>query len=100
MIFLADNASVGHGAILHGCSIGENTIVGMGSIIMDGSTIGRNTMVAAGSLVSEHKTFPDGVLLMGRPAKVVRELTEEEIAHLRLNAQHYVGKAEKYLQAE
>lgn len=82
--------SVGHSVILHGCDIGDFTLVGMGSVIMDLAKIGRNSLVAAGSLVTEESTFEDGVLIMGRPARVVRKLTMEEITKVRQNAEHYL----------
>lgn len=90
---LGNGVTVGHSAILHSATVGDNTIVGMGSILLDGCKIGANTMVGAGTLVSPRKTYPDGVLLLGRPAKVVRSLSEEEIQGLRENADDYVRLA-------
>ena len=84
---VGDYVTIGHNAILHGCEIGDNTIIGMGSIIMDGAVIGKNSLVAAGSLVSKNKVFPEGSLIMGSPAKVKRPLTQEEIAHNLWSAQ-------------
>ena len=89
-IILGDNVTVGHGAILHGCTVGENTVVGMGSILLNGCEVGRNSMVAAGALVPPGKTYPEGSLLIGSPAKVARALTEEEILANRNNAEVYV----------
>ena len=77
---VGDYVTIGHNAVLHGCQIGDNTIIGMGSIIMDGTKIGKNCLVAAGSLIASNKEFPDGCLIMGSPARVKRQLTEEEIA--------------------
>lgn len=71
--------TVGHGAILHGCEIGENTLVGMGSIVMNGAKIGANSVVAAGALVSQGKEFPENSLIMGMPARVMRTLSDEEV---------------------
>ena len=77
-----DRCTVGHGAIVHGCEIGPNTLLGMGAIIMNGAKVGANCVVGAGALVSEGKEFPDGSLVMGMPARVKRELSDEEIARL------------------
>jgi len=71
--------SVGHGAIIHACTVGDNCLIGMNCVIMDGAVIGKNTIIGAMSLVSRNKIIPEGVLVMGSPAKVIRELTEEEI---------------------
>ena len=92
---LGDHVTVGHNAIIHGCQVGDNTLIGMGATVMNGSVIGKNCLVAAGSLVLEHQTIPDGSMVMGRPAKVARPLTEEEIAHLEESAQHYIKTGEK-----
>lgn len=73
------DVTVGHGAILHGCTIGDNVLVGMGSIVMDGACVGRDSLIAAGAIVTEGKEFPPRSLIMGVPAKVVRELTDEQI---------------------
>ena len=85
-VIIGDYVTIGHNAILHGCQIGDNTIVGMGSIIMDGSKVGKNCMIGAGTLIAGNKEFPDGCLIYGNPARVKRELTEEEIAFNRLSA--------------
>lgn len=92
---LGNDVTVGHSAIIHSATVGDNTIVGMGSILLDGCKIGNNTMVGAGTLVSPNKIFPDGVLLLGRPAKVVRQLSEDEIRGLKENADEYVRLARK-----
>lgn len=73
------NVTVGHGAILHGCTIDDNVLVGMGSIVMDGARVGRDCLIAAGAVVTEGKEFPPRSLIMGMPAKAVRELTDEQI---------------------
>ncbi|OOM13559.1 gamma carbonic anhydrase family protein [Clostridium saccharobutylicum] len=78
-IEIGDGCTIGHGAIIHGCKIGSNTLIGMGSIILNGAKIGNNTIVGAGSLVTQNKEFDDGVLIIGNPARAVRKLTEEEI---------------------
>ncbi|AYE33305.1 gamma carbonic anhydrase family protein [Clostridium septicum] len=94
---IGDNVTVGHGAIIHGCEISDNVLIGMGSIILNGAKISKNTIVAAGSLVSQGKTFKEGVLLMGSPAKVVRDLTKEEINSIQTSANNYVALSKKYL---
>jgi len=88
--------SVGHQAMLHSCFIGEGSLIGMQAVLLNNCRIGRNSIVAAGALVPECKIFPDGVLLMGAPAKIVRELTEEEIQKVHHNTQHYVEKAQQF----
>ena len=82
--------TIGHNAIIHGCKIGNRTMVGMGAILLNGCKIGNNSIVGAGALVTEGKEFPDGVLLLGSPAKVVRELTKEEIEKIEQNAITYM----------
>ena len=93
------NVSVGHGAILHGCTIGSNVLSGMGAIVMDGAVINDNSVVGAGALVTQGKEFPAGSLIIGSPARAVRQLKEEDIEKIRENALHYVRKAERALQA-
>lgn len=84
---IGDYVTVGHNAILHGCQIGDHTIVGMGSIIMDGSKIGKNCLIGAGSLIAGRKEFPDGSLILGNPARIKRPLTQEEIAVIEFSAE-------------
>ncbi len=93
---IGDNVTVGHQVTLHGCSIGDNSLIGIQSIVLNGAKIGRNCLVGAGSLVTEGKEFPDGVLIVGRPAKVVRELTPEQIAGLQRSASHYVQQQQRH----
>jgi len=81
--------TVGHKAMLHGCEIGDNSLIGMGATILNGAKIGRNCLIGAGALVTEGKEIPDGSLVMGAPGKVVRELDEEAINALKLSAEHY-----------
>ena len=88
--------TIGHGAIVHGCTVGDNTVVGMGAIVLNGAKIGRNCMVGAGAVVTGKTDAPDGSLLVGSPAKVVRPLTDEEVAGLRRNAGHYIELKEMY----
>ena len=93
---IGDYVTVGHQVMLHGCSIGDNSLIGIGSIVLNNARIGRNCIVAANSLVTERKVFADGVLVMGNPAKVVRELTDDEIAFNRASAEVYVENARHY----
>ena len=89
-LVIGDGVTVGHNAILHGCEIGNNVVVGMGSIVMNGAKIGNDSIVGAGSLVTQDKEFPDGVMILGSPARALRNLTPEEIARNRWNAEEYV----------
>ncbi len=88
--------TIGHQAMLHGCTIGDGTLVGIQAVILNGAKIGRHCIVGAGSLVTERKEFPDGVLIVGSPAKVVRELTAEQVARLQWSAAHYVDQARRH----
>ena len=87
---IGDDVSVGHGAIIHGCRIGHGSLVGMGAVLLDGSEIGPESIVAAGSLVSKNKTFPARSLIQGSPARVIRSVTDEEVAQMREAAAKYV----------
>lgn len=93
---VGDNVTVGHMVMLHGCTIGDESLIGIGATVLNGATIGKNCLVGAGSLVTEGKTFPDGSMIMGTPAKVVKMLTPEQIEGLRRSAQHYVENAQRY----
>ena len=93
---VGDDVTVGHQVMLHGCSIGACSLIGMQSVLLNGAKIGRDSIVGAGALVTEGKEFPDGVLIVGRPAKVVRELTPEQIERLRWSAAHYVEAAARH----
>ena len=95
-VTLARNVSVGHLVMLHGCTIGENSLIGIGAIILNRVTVGRNCLIGAGSLIPEGKTIPDGSLVLGVPGKVVRALTSEEIAMNTWIAEHYMERAERY----
>lgn len=90
---IGDHVTIGHGCIIHGTSIKGNSIIGMGSILLNHSVIGKNTIIGAGSLVTEGKVIPEGELWMGRPAKFARKLTEEEISKIRDSAEHYYENA-------
>ena len=93
---LGDYVTVGHGAIVHGCTVGDNTVVGMGAILLNESRVGKNCIVGAGAVVTGKTDAPDGSMLLGNPARVVRSLTPEELAGLRQSAEHYVELKEAY----
>ena len=90
--------TVGHMAMLHGCNIGDHSLVGIGATLMNGSAVGKDCIVGAHALLTEGKNFPDGVVIMGAPAKIVRELDATDRAKLRANAERYVQRAQRYLQ--
>lgn len=92
---LGKGCTVGHGAIVHGCTVGDNTLIGMGAIILNGAVIGNNCMVGAGALVTGKMNAPDGSLILGNPATVVKPLTQEQIDDIRADAEHYVNLAKK-----
>ncbi|MET0606236.1 MAG: gamma carbonic anhydrase family protein, partial [Beijerinckiaceae bacterium] len=89
-------ATIGHKAILHGCTIGDNSLIGMGAIVLNGAKIGTNSLVGAGALVTEGKEFPANALIVGVPARVVRELDSAAIGRLRMAAENYVQKGRLY----
>ena len=93
---IGKNVTIGHGTIIHGCSISDNVLVGMGSIILNNAKIGNNTIIGAGSLITQGKEFPEGVLILGNPAKVVRKLTQAEIENIQCSADNYVRLSKKY----
>ena len=93
---VGENVTIGHQAMLHGCTIGDGSLIGIGSVILNRAVIGRQSIVGANTLIPEGKVFPDRVLIVGSPGKVVRELTEEEVARLEKSAAHYVGNARRY----
>ena len=95
---VGEYVTVGHMAMLHGCSIGDNSLIGIGATLMNGSAVGKECIVGAHSLITEGKQFPDGVVIMGAPAKVVRELNADDRAKLRANAERYVQRAKRYMQ--
>ncbi len=90
--------TVGHQAMLHGCTIGDGSLIGIQAVILNGAKIGKNSLVGAGALVTEGKEFPDNSLIIGSPAKVVRTLTEEQLAGLKASAASYVERASYYQQ--
>ena len=93
---LGDYVSIGHGAIIHGCEIGNNVIIGMNATVLNNAKIGNDSMVAAGSVVTEGKEFPDRSLIVGTPGKLIRELSDEEVENLKLNALWYVDLSKGY----
>ena len=90
------DCTIGHRAILHGCTIGDNTLIGMGAVVLNGATIGRDCLIAAHALVPEGRAIPDGSLVVGVPAKVVRPLTDAEIARNRVSAEHYAANWKRF----
>jgi carbonic anhydrase/acetyltransferase-like protein (isoleucine patch superfamily) len=90
------NCTIGHRVILHGCTIGEETLIGMGSTILNGAKIGRNCLVGANALVTEGKEFPDGSMIVGSPARVIRTLDEAAFERLRASAEIYVQNARRF----
>ncbi|MEP3440088.1 MAG: gamma carbonic anhydrase family protein [Sulfitobacter sp.] len=90
------NCTIGHKVMLHGCTIGDNTLIGMGATILNGAKIGKNCLIGAGALITENKVIPDGSLVMGVPGKVVRELDAEAIAGLSRSAEHYQQNAARF----
>jgi len=94
---IGNYVTVGHNAILHGVTVSDRVLVGMGAIILDNSVIGSDTIIAAGTLIPPNKKIPSGVMVMGSPGKVVRDLTEEEINSIKDSALHYKEVAESYL---
>ncbi len=93
---IGKGVTVGHGAILHSCTVGDDTLIGMGAIVLDDAVIGKNCLIAAGALVTGRTVIPDGSMVMGSPAKVKRELTAEEMEANRENARYYVALKEGY----
>jgi len=90
------DVTVGHKAVLHGCAVGDNSLIGIGAVVLNRAAIGRNCLVGAGALVTEGKIFADGSLIVGSPARVVRALTEAEIAGITASAAHYVENWKRY----
>lgn len=89
-LIIGDNVTVGHMAMLHGCTIGDGSLIGIGAIVLGGARIGRACLIGAGALVTENKMIPDRSVVMGQPGRVVRELTEDQAERLAFGAMHYV----------
>ena len=95
-VSIGDQVTIGHGAIIHGCTIKSNTLVGMGAIILNHAEIGSNCIIGAGTLVTQNTIIPDGSLVIGNPGKVVRSVTASEMENIRQNAAQYVKEAADY----
>jgi carbonic anhydrase/acetyltransferase-like protein (isoleucine patch superfamily) len=93
---IGENVTVGHQVMLHGCTIGDGSLIGIQAVVLNGAKIGKNCLVGAGSLVTEGKEFPDGSMIFGSPAKAVRQLSPEQIEGLKMSAKHYVDNARRY----
>ena len=94
---IAANVVIGHKVMLHGCTIGEGSLIGMNAVVLNGAVIGKNCLIGANALVTEGMQIPDGALVMGSPAKIKRMLTEDEQSNLSRSAGNYVGNAQRYL---
>ncbi len=90
---IGEHVTVGHQAMVHGCTIGDGSLIGIQAVVMNGAVIGRNCLVGAGAIVTEGKVFPERSLILGTPAKVVRTLSDEDVARLETSAKGYVGRA-------
>jgi len=95
-LILEDGVSVGHAAIIHGCTIGKGTLIGMGAIVLNGADIGEYALVGAGAIVTENQVIPPYTLVLGTPAKVVRQLTEQDLLRMKNTAEGYVSKGKQY----
>lgn len=97
---IGDNVTVGHGAILHSCDVGENSLIGMGSIVLDGAKVGKYSLVGAGAVVTPNTNIPEKSLVLGSPAKVIRQLSDEEIEKINKNSKVYVSLSQEYIGTE
>ncbi|MGV8804952.1 MAG: gamma carbonic anhydrase family protein [Polaromonas sp.] len=95
-LVIGEQVTVGHQAMLHGCTIGDGSLIGIQAVVLNGAKIGKNCLVGAGALVTEGKEFPDGCMILGSPAKAVRQLSEAQIEALKLSAQNYMNNARRY----
>jgi len=95
-LVIGEDCVIGHQVMLHGCTVGNNSLIGMSAIVLNGARIGNNSLVGAGALVTEGKSFPDNSLIVGSPARVLRTLTPEAIAQIRNGADHYVRRSREY----
>jgi carbonic anhydrase/acetyltransferase-like protein (isoleucine patch superfamily) len=93
---LGKNVSIGHMVMLHGCTVGDGSLIGIKSVILNGTVIGKNCLIGANTLIAEGKTIPDGSMVLGSPGKVVRQLSLEEIARINLISDHYVANFKRY----
>lgn len=99
-VHIGEGVTIGHNATVHGCTVGDHTLIGMGAVILNGAKIGRDCLIGAGALVTQNMVIPDGSLAFGSPARVVRPLREEEKVFLRKNARHYIDIAARYKAGE
>ena len=95
-VVVKKNVSVGHGAVIHGCVLEDNVLIGMNATVLNGAHIGKNSIVGAGAVVSEGKEFPERSLILGVPGKVVKELSDEQVQHIQDNADNYVKLSKQY----
>jgi carbonic anhydrase/acetyltransferase-like protein (isoleucine patch superfamily) len=95
-LVIGENVTVGHQVMLHGCTIGDGSLIGIQAVVLNGAKIGKNCLVGAGALVTEGKEFPDGCMILGSPAKAVRQLSEAQLEGLKKSAQHYMDNARRY----
>lgn len=95
-LVIGEGVTVGHQVMLHGCTVGNHSLIGIGAIVLNGAKIGNNCLVGAGALVTEGKEFPDGSMIIGSPAKAVRMLSPEQMEGLKMSAKHYVDNANRY----
>lgn len=95
-LVLGENVTVGHQVTLHGCTVGDGSLIGIGAVVLNGAVIGKNCLVGAGALVTEGKEFPDGCMIIGSPAKAVRQLSPEQIQGLQMSARTYIDNAQRF----
>ena len=95
-LVIGERVTVGHHVMLHGCTIGDGSLIGIQAVILNGAKIGKNCLVGAGALVTEGKEFPDGSMIIGSPARAVKQLSPEQIEHLQRGAQHYMDNAKRF----
>ncbi|MDG1665818.1 MAG: gamma carbonic anhydrase family protein [Hellea sp.] len=97
-LIIGDGVIVGHQVMLHGCKIGENTLIGIGATILNGAEIGKNCIIGAHSLITEGKVIPDGSMVVGSPGRIIKSLTEQHFQMLRINSEVYVANAKRFNQ--
>ncbi|WP_407393846.1 gamma carbonic anhydrase family protein [Methanobrevibacter sp.] len=95
-VVIGENVSVGHGAVVHGCKLDDNVLIGMNATVLNGAHISKNSIVGAGAVVSEGKDFPEGSLILGVPAKAIKQVTPEQIQMIQNNADNYVRLSKQY----
>ena len=95
-LLIGSNVTIGHKVMLHGCEIGDNSLIGINAVVLNGAKIGRNCLIGANALITEGKEIPDNSMVMGSPGKVVRELSEAQIAGLTMSAKHYVENGRRF----